>query len=69
MKDIIDIEKPVGTVVAFGGQTAIKQTSWLSENNIPILVTPADSIDAAEDRGRFEQLLKAIRGAEISHDY
>lgn len=60
VKDIIDIEKPVGTVVAFGGQTAIKLTSWLSENNIPILGTPADSIDAAEDRGRFEKLLQDL---------
>lgn len=59
--DIIRIEKPVGTVVAFGGQTAIRLTKWLSENNIPILGTPADSIDAAEDRGRFEALLKQLR--------
>lgn len=59
--DIIRIEQPVGTVVAFGGQTAIRLTKWLSENNIPILGTPADSIDAAEDRGRFEALLKQLR--------
>ena len=58
--DIIAIEKPVGCVVAFGGQTAIRLTHWLSENNIPILGTPADSIDVAEDRGRFEQLLKEL---------
>ena len=58
--DIIRIEKPVGTVVAFGGQTAIRLTKWLTENNIPILGTPADSIDAAEDRGRFEALLKEL---------
>ena len=61
VKDILDIEKPVGVVVAFGGQTAIKLTKWLSENNIPILGTPADSIDMAEDRGRFEALLKSLR--------
>ena len=60
IKDIIDIEQPIGTVVAFGGQTAIKLTKWLSDNNIPILGTPADSIDAAEDRSRFEQLLKDL---------
>ncbi len=60
VRDIIEIEKPVGTVVAFGGQTAIKLTGWLSANNIPILGTPADSIDAAEDRGRFEQLLQDL---------
>ena len=58
--DIIRIEKPVGTVVAFGGQTAIRLTKWLSDNHIPILGTPADSIDAAEDRGRFEALLKDV---------
>lgn len=58
--DIIRIEKPIGTVVAFGGQTAIRLTKWLSEQNIPILGTPADSIDAAEDRGRFETLLKEL---------
>lgn len=60
IQDIIAIEKPVGTVVAFGGQTAIRLTKWLSEQNIPILGTPADSIDAAEDRGRFEALLKEL---------
>ena len=58
--DIIRIEKPVGTVVAFGGQTAIRLTKWLSDNHIPIHGTPADSIDAAEDRGRFEALLKDL---------
>lgn len=58
--DIIALEKPVGTVVAFGGQTAIRLTKWLSDNNIPILGTPADSIDAAEDRGRFEALLQEL---------
>ena len=60
IQDIIAIEKPVGTVVAFGGQTAIRLTKWLSDQNIPILGTPADSIDAAEDRGRFEALLKEL---------
>lgn len=58
--DIIALEKPVGTVVAFGGQTAIRLTKWLSDNNIPILGTGADSIDAAEDRGRFEALLREL---------
>jgi len=60
IRDIIRIEQPVGVVVAFGGQTAIKLTKWLSDNNIPILGTPADSIDAAEDRGRFEKLLHKL---------
>lgn len=58
--DIIAIEKPIGAVVAFGGQTAIRLTKWLSDNHVPILGTPADSIDAAEDRGRFEALLHEL---------
>lgn len=47
---VIRVEKPCGVVVAFGGQTAIKLTSFLSEAGVPILGTPADSIDLAEDR-------------------
>ena len=58
--DIIRVEKPVGAVVAFGGQTAIKLTKCLTENGVPILGTPADSIDAAEDRGRFDALLESL---------
>ncbi len=58
--DIVRIEKPVGTVVAFGGQTAIRLTKWLSQNKIPILGTSAESIDIAEDRGKFEALLKEL---------
>ena len=57
---IASVEKPVGAVVAFGGQTAIKLTKCLVENNIPIMGTPADSIDAAEDRGRFDALLEEL---------
>ena len=56
--DIISIEKPIGVVVAFGGQTAIKLTKTLTENNIKIIGTSADSIDAAEDRERFDELLE-----------
>ena len=56
--DIIKIEKPVGVVVAFGGQTAIKLTKTLAQNNIPILGSSADTIDMAEDRERFDALLE-----------
>ena len=58
--DIIRIEQPIGAVVAFGGQTAIRLTGCLVENHIPVLGTPADSIDMAEDRGRFNALLKKL---------
>ena len=61
--NIIKVEKPMGVVVAFGGQTAIKLTKFLDENGIRILGTSADGIDTAEDRERFDALLEkfAIR--------
>ena len=55
---IIEVEKPVGVVVAFGGQTAIKLTQFLDGKGIPILGTSAESIDMAEDRERFDALLE-----------
>ena len=57
---IIAVEKPVGVVVAFGGQTAIKLTKFLDSHGIPILGTSAESIDMAEDRGRFDALLEDL---------
>ena len=55
---IIETEKPFGVVVAFGGQTAIKLTKFLSRMGVNILGTSADSIDRAEDRERFDELLE-----------
>ena len=57
---VIATEKPYGVVVAFGGQTAIKLTNFLSEHGVRILGTPADSIDMAEDRERFDALLTEL---------
>ena len=54
---IIETEQPYGVVVQFGGQTAIKLTKHLSDMGVNILGTSADSIDAAEDRERFDELL------------
>ncbi len=58
--NIIEVEKPVGVVVAFGGQTAIKLTKFLDENGIKILGTSAEGIDIAEDRERFDALLESL---------
>ena len=55
---ILEVEKPWGCVVQFGGQTAIKLTKHLQEKGVNILGTSADSIDAAEDRERFDELLE-----------
>ncbi len=56
---IIATEQPYGVVVQFGGQTAIKLTRHLADMGVNILGTSADSIDAAEDRERFDALLEA----------
>ena len=56
--NVIKVEKPVGVVVAFGGQTAIKLTKFLDDNGIKILGTSAQGIDIAEDRDKFDKLLE-----------
>ena len=56
--NIIKVEKPVGVVVAFGGQTAIKLTKFLDDNGIQILGTSQEGIDTAEDREKFDALLE-----------
>lgn len=58
--NVIATEKPYGVVVAFGGQTAIKLTKHLSDSGVRILGTSADSIDRAEDRERFDELLEEL---------
>ncbi len=54
--NVINTEKPLGVVAAFGGQTAINLTKYLDQQGVTILGTSADSIDLAEDRERFEEL-------------
>lgn len=58
--NVINTEKPVGVVVAFGGGTAIKLANFLDKQGIPILGTSADAIDLAEDRERFEELCEKL---------
>ncbi|MBR4277420.1 MAG: carbamoyl-phosphate synthase large subunit, partial [Lachnospiraceae bacterium] len=55
---IVDIEKPDGAVVQFGGQTAIKLTEHLMKIGVPILGTKAEDVDAAEDRELFDEILQ-----------
>jgi carbamoyl-phosphate synthase large subunit len=58
VKNIIDTEQPDAVVVQFGGQTAIKLTQYLHDLGVKIIGTSADSIDAAEDRERFDKVLE-----------
>lgn len=61
VESIVDLEKPDGAVVQFGGQTAIKLTEALMKMGVPILGTSAENVDAAEDRERFDEILEACR--------
>ena len=58
VENIVNIEKPDGAVVQFGGQTAIKLTQDLMKMGVPILGTDAKDVDAAEDRELFDQILE-----------
>ena len=58
VKAVVDIEKPDGAVVQFGGQTAIKLTQDLMKMGVPILGTSAKDVDAAEDRELFDEILQ-----------
>ena len=58
VENIVNIEKPDGAVVQFGGQTAIKLTESLMKMGVPILGTKAEDVDAAEDRELFDEILE-----------
>lgn len=61
VESIVDLEKPDGAVVQFGGQTAIKLTEALMKMGVPILGTSAENVDAAEDRELFDAILEKCR--------
>jgi len=58
VEHIVELEKPDGAVVQFGGQTAIKLTEKLNKIGVPILGTSAENVDAAEDRELFDEILE-----------
>jgi carbamoyl-phosphate synthase large subunit len=58
--EIIELEKPYGVIVQYGGQTPLKLARALEENGVPIIGTSPDSIDLAEDRERFKEFLNDI---------
>ena len=61
---VVEVERPEGVIVQFGGQTPLRLAHALEEAGVPLLGTPVDAIDLAEDRGRFGALLRRL---EISH--
>lgn len=58
VRNVVELEKPDGAIVQFGGQTAIKLTKALTEMGVKIYGTDADDVDAAEDRERFDETLE-----------
>ena len=60
---MIEVEQPEGVIVQFGGQTPLKLARGLVDAGVPLLGTPVDSIDLAEDRARFGGLLQRARPA------
>lgn len=58
--EIVQLEKPVGVIVQFGGQTPLKLAKELEANGVPIIGTSPDAIDRAEDRGRFQQMVHRL---------
>ncbi|MDQ0636919.1 carbamoyl-phosphate synthase large subunit [Pedobacter sp. W3I1] len=60
VREIIELEKPVGVIVQLGGQTALKMAEKLTERGIKIIGTSFENMDIAEDRGRFSDLLKDL---------
>ncbi|HIV13448.1 MAG TPA: carbamoyl-phosphate synthase large subunit [Candidatus Pullilachnospira stercoravium] len=58
VENVVNVEKPDGAVVQFGGQTAIKLTEALMKMGVPILGTSAENVDAAEDRELFDEILE-----------
>ena len=59
--NIVDVEKPEGVIVQFGGQTPLNLADRLHKAGVPIIGTSPDSIDLAEDRKRFGALLKELK--------
>ncbi|BAU48975.1 carbamoyl phosphate synthase large subunit [Sulfurifustis variabilis] len=59
--EIIDLEKPAGVIVQYGGQTPLKLAKGLEAAGAPIIGTTPDSIDVAEDRERFQKLIKRLK--------
>ncbi|MFY9179581.1 MAG: carbamoyl-phosphate synthase large subunit, partial [Venatoribacter sp.] len=58
--EIVDLEKPKGVIVQFGGQTPLKLAEELERNGVPIIGTSTDAIDRAEDRERFKQMVQRL---------
>ena len=69
MLEIVDVEKPEGVIVQFGGQTPLRLAVPLQKAGVKLLGTSADAIDRAEDRERFGELVRklGLRSPRLGH--
>ena len=58
--EVVAVEKPIGVIVQFGGQTPLRLARGLEKNGVPIIGTTPDMLDCAEDRARFQQMLQQL---------
>ena len=58
--EVVAVEQPIGVIVQYGGQTPLKLAHGLEQNGVPIIGTTPDMIDCAEDRARFQQMLREL---------
>ncbi len=58
--EVVAVEKPIGVIVQYGGQTPLKLAHGLEKNGVPIIGTTPDMIDCAEDRARFQAMLREL---------
>jgi len=58
--EVVAVEKPIGVIVQYGGQTPLKLAQGLAKNDVPIIGTTPDMIDMAEDRARFQAMLREL---------
>ena len=58
--EVVAVEKPIGVIVQYGGQTPLKLAQGLAKNGVPIIGTTPDMIDMAEDRARFQAMLREL---------
>jgi carbamoyl-phosphate synthase large subunit len=67
--EIVHVEKPIGVVVQLGGQTPLRLARGLEAEGVPILGTSPEAIDLAEDRGRFEQIVRELGVRQPRQDH
>ena len=67
--EVVAVEKPIGVIVQYGGQTPLKLAHGLEKNGVPIIGTTPDMIDCAEDRARFQAMLRELESEATAQSH